>query len=148
MFSPTKTTTGSNKTDDWLGLKDESSDEDEFPTHTTRKSEPVVTAPVKKTQKLAEPPKKSVLDGLLDDDRRALSEKITPPIKVSTPKITPDFLFEDRTSSNIRRTSAGMSRSPLFGDSHELKSSTTKSSYDQRNAFGIEFFFAIVFGKT
>ncbi|CAF3385709.1 unnamed protein product [Rotaria socialis] len=148
MFSSIKTTTGSSKANDWLGLNDGSSDEDEFPTHTTKKSESAVTTLVKKTAalpfheappKVAEPPRKSVLDGLLEDDRRALTEKITPPIKVPAPKITPDFLFDDRTSSNARPASVGISKPQLFTDSQELKP-PTKSSYDQKTGFDINMF--------
>src|SRR5689334_8794046 len=63
IFSPTKTTTESSKSHDWLGLKDESSDEDE----------PVITTLVKKTPiapiqgaipTVSESPKKSLLDDL------------------------------------------------------------------------------------
>ncbi|CAF5210857.1 unnamed protein product, partial [Rotaria magnacalcarata] len=78
MFSSTKTTTGTNKANNWLGFNNGSSDDDEYPTHTTKKSEPAVTTLVKRTAalslheappKVAEPSKKSVLDGLLEDDR-------------------------------------------------------------------------------
>ncbi|CAF2065790.1 unnamed protein product [Rotaria magnacalcarata] len=144
MFSSTKTTTGTNKANNWLGFNNGSSDDDEYPTHTTKKSEPAVTTLVKRTAalslheappKVAEPSKKSVLDGLLEDDRRAaFSEKITPPIKVPAPKITPDFLFDDRTSSNVRSAAAGISKPQLFTDSQELKPST-QSSYDQKTGF-------------
>jgi hypothetical protein len=48
MFPPTKTTTESNKSDNWLGYKDESSEEDEPPLRSIQKIEPVVTTLVKK----------------------------------------------------------------------------------------------------
>ena len=84
IFSSTKPTTESNKSNDWLGLKYDSDEDDQSPPRGTQHISSVVTTLVKKNPiapaqapppTIQEPPKKSVLDDLLEDDRRALTEK-------------------------------------------------------------------------
>ncbi|CAF3244284.1 unnamed protein product [Rotaria sp. Silwood2] len=148
IFSSTKTTTGSSKSNDWLGLKDETSDEDEFPTNITQKVEPSINtlakkAPILPVQETAstvvEPPKKSLLDDLLEDDRRALTEKtpITP--KVQTNKTTQDFRLDERTTSNKRSTTVGISKTPSFTDNQEVKSSI-KTLFDTKTDYTNDIF--------
>jgi hypothetical protein len=147
MFPPTKTTTESNKSDNWLGYKDESSEEDEPPLRGIQKIEPAVTTLVKKTPivsvqetlpTVSEPPKKSVLDDLLEDDRRVLTEKtaLTPTVVSNTTK--QDFWLDERTSSTKRPATTGLPKPSLFTDTQQIKSST-KPLFHTKNDFGIFF---------
>jgi hypothetical protein len=144
MFSPIKNATESNKSHNWLELKDDSSDDDGPPPRAMQKIEPVITILAKKTPTLPiheasptvpEPPKKSGIDAFLEDDRRALTEKtILPPTVVSNNKAT-DFWLDDRTISTKRPATAGPPKTPLFPDNQQMKSST-KSVFDSKTDFG------------
>ncbi|UJR31447.1 hypothetical protein I4U23_018940 [Adineta vaga] len=139
MSSPNKptATTESNNSNDWLGLKDESSDEDEFPIRPPQKTEPVTTTLAKKTPLLSvpePPPKKSVLDDLLNDDRRALTEK-TPVVPTVTSKITSQNLwFDDEKISDKRSSTANTQKTLLFQDTQQNKPST-KTPLDSKTDF-------------
>jgi hypothetical protein len=144
IFPSTKTTTESSKSNDWLGLKDEPSDEDAFAPSLIQKIEPVVTTTlVKKTPTVPiqqthptkpEPPKKSIIDDLLADDRRELTEKTTQ-----------DFWLDERTASNKRPTAPVISKTSLFTDNQQIKSST-KPLFDAKTDFGIlKIFFVLRF---
>ncbi|CAF3661727.1 unnamed protein product [Rotaria sp. Silwood1] len=148
IFSPTKTTTGSSKSNDWLGLKDETSDDDVFPTHITQKIEPAITTlakkapilPVQETRStIVEQPKKSVLEDLLEEDRRALTENTTITRQISTNKPIQDFLFDERTTSNKRPTTTSISKTPSFTDNQGVNSST-KTLFDTRNDYTNDIF--------
>jgi hypothetical protein len=149
MFSSIKTTNESKKTNDWLGLKDESSEEDEFPAHVPPKVESTISNLVKKNPiapvqhappTVIEPPKKSVLDGFLEEDRRSLTVNtpIKPPIASNT--TGPNLWFDEHTNTNKRPTTAGISNSTLFTDKQQVKSST-KPLFDTKNDFGIYLYF-------
>jgi hypothetical protein len=127
-----------------MGLKDESSDEDQFPLRPTPKIESVVTtlakkvplAPTKEIHPVvAEPPKKSVFD-LLEDDRRALSEKSALPPPVMSNNSSQDFNFGDQTASNKRPATAGQTKTSLFTDNQESRS-MTKPLFETKTDFGI-----------
>lgn len=146
-----KATTGSNKDDDWLGLKDNSDDDDDIPTRQKPKADTTISklaskTPIRPAQEppaaVQEPPKKSVLDSLLDDDRRALSEKTPISPKAPASKATPEFLFDDRSTQNKRPSTAETPRSIFFTDTTETKAST-KTSIDLKTDFGISFFYSI-----
>ncbi|CAF4942679.1 unnamed protein product, partial [Rotaria sp. Silwood1] len=148
IFSPTKTTTGSSKSNDWLGLKDETSDDDVFPTHITQKIEPAITTlakkapilPVQETRStIVEQPKKSVLEDLLEEDRRALTENTTITRKISTNKPIQDFLLDERTTSNKRPTTTSISKTPSFTDNQGVNSSP-KTLFDTRNDYTNDIF--------
>ena len=139
-----KPSTESSKSDNWMGLKNDSSDEDPFPLRPTPKVEPVVTtlakkvpiAPTKETPPvLAEPPKKSLFD-FLDEDRQALSEKSILPPAVTSNSSSQDFYFGDQTASNKRPATAGPTKTSLFPNNQETKS-VTKSSFETKPDFGI-----------
>jgi len=146
IFSTAKPSTDSNKSNDWLGLKDESSEEDESapPPRPAPKIEPVLTTVAKKTPILpvqqptptvvVEPPKKSVLDAFLDDERLVLTTKtpITPVVPTTTNSAT-DFWLDDRTNTQKRPATAGTTRTPSFTDTQPIKNSTNTD-------FGIEQF--------
>jgi hypothetical protein len=128
MFSSIKTTTESSKQEDWLGLKDDSNDEDQLPPHGTQKPQPSVTTFIKKIpiapiqeahSTVAEPPKKSVLDIFLEDERRTLTEKTT---------LTPTVI-SNNTTQKISKTSS-------YTDNQHLKS-LTKPLFDTKNDSGI-----------
>lgn len=145
LFSPTRTTADSNKSTNWLGLTGESSDEDQPPPRGTPKTEPVVTTFVKKppiapiqevTPAVIEQPKKSVLDAFLENDRRALTEKIIPPATNASNNTAQDFWLDDRSNSNKRLTTGGISKTPPFTDNQQIKSSTNKSLFDTKNDSG------------
>jgi len=127
MFSSIKTTTESSKQDDWLGLKDEPNDDDQFPPRGTQKTQPSVTTLIKKTPiapiqetrpTVAEPPKKSVIDILLEDDRRTLTEK---PNFISN-NTTQNLWLDDQTTSNKRLATGGISNTSSYTDNQQIKS--------------------------
>lgn len=131
-----KSTPASGKANDWLELKSGSSEEDEFPSRPTQKYEPVVTTIAKKTPIITpEAPKKTSLDSLLDDDRRLLSEKTPLPPPAPTSSITQDFLFDDRTTSNKRPSTAGPTKTSWLSDQPASKP-TVRSSLDAKSDFG------------
>jgi hypothetical protein len=129
MFSSTKATNESSNPKDWLGLKDESSEEDELPRRTSQKVQPVITTLVKKppiapVQEASEPPKKSVLDSLLDDDRRALTEKTTITPIATSKKAGQDFWLDELTNPTKHSSTTGISKTSSLTDNQQVKSST------------------------
>jgi len=142
IFSTSKPSTGSNKSNNWLDLKDESSEEEQFPPRPIQKIEPVVTTIAKKTpiapikeapSTVPETSKKSLFD-ILDDDRRTLTEKSA---TVLSNNASQDFGLYDRTTSNKRPATAGPSKTSLFTDNQHTKSAT-KPLFDTKPDFGIE----------
>ena len=143
IFASGKATNEASASGNWLGLTDDNSDkDDEFLLRTPKKTESVVTSPAKKATATSssmqdflpaavEPPKRSVLDDLLDKDRLALNEKtaIKPAATAST-KVQ-DFWLEQPTPSNNRPSTAGASRTTDFSTSK----SATRSSYETKNDF-------------
>jgi hypothetical protein len=144
IFPTSKASTESSKSNNWLDLKDESSDEDQSPLRPIQKIEPVVTtlakklpiAPIKETPStVPEPPKKSVFD-LLEDDRRALTEKSALTPTVLSNNASQDFGFDDRITANKRPATAGPPKTSLFTDNQQIKS-TTKPLFDTKTDYGI-----------
>jgi hypothetical protein len=145
IFSSTKTTTESSKSNDWLGLKGESSDEDVPPPRVIQKTEPVITTLVKKIPiapvqeaplTIPELPKKSVLDDLLEDDRRALKEKSTRPPTIISNNAAQGFWLDEQTTPNKRLATAVIPKTSLFTDNQQMKSSIKPLS-DTKTDYGI-----------
>ncbi len=145
MFSSTKTPTESNKSNDWLGLTGGSSDDEELAPRITQKIEPAITtlakkipiAPVKETPAIVpEAPKKSVLDDLLEDDRRALKEKPTHTPAVLPNNTASEFWLDERTTANKRPATAGIPKTSSFTENQPTKSST-KPLFDPKTDFGM-----------
>ena len=145
LFANLKSTTESSKAKDWMGLKSESSDEDEVPLRPTEKYEPVITTIVKKNPiapphetpaAVSEQPKKSFFDKFQEDEQQALTEKITRPPPVPSNSTMPDFIFDNQTASNKRPATAGPSKTSSFLDQLEKKP-TMRSSFDTKNDSGM-----------
>ena len=146
LFANMKSTPESSKANDWLGLKSESSEEEEPPARLTQKYEPVVTTIAKKTPimptketpaTMHEAPKKPFIDSFLDDERRILSEKTPlPPPAAPTSNLTQDFLFDDRSTTNKRQSTSGPTKSSWIPDQPASKP-TTRSSLDAKSDFGM-----------
>ncbi|CAF0907100.1 unnamed protein product [Adineta steineri] len=134
LFPPTKKTTNeSNNPNDWLGLKDESSEEDDLPQRRKEKIEPAITTLAKKTPlapvhevsaTVSELPKKSVLDDLIEEDRRALSEKTPITATATINKTSQDSWFSDHTNSNKRPSVGAIPKTSLHIDNQQVKPST------------------------
>lgn len=142
IFSSMKPTTDTTKSTNWLGIVGESSDDEQPPPRGIPKTEPVVTTLVRKTPLIPaqepapppviEPPKKSRLDALIDDDLQSFAtEKITPQPSTNSNNRTQDFWLDDRTSSNKRPPTGGITKTPSFTDNQPIKSST-KSLFDTK----------------
>jgi hypothetical protein len=129
IFSLTRPIIESNKSNDWLGLKSDSDEDDQLPPRgVPQKVGSVITTLAKKTPVA---PKKSVLDGFLDDDRRFLTEKtpITPTI--ASNNTAPTFWLDERPTSTKRPATAGIQKTSSFTDNQPTKSSI-KSSFDTK----------------
>ncbi|CAF0997189.1 unnamed protein product [Rotaria sordida] len=132
-----------NKSDNWLGLKGETSDEDEF---LTQKVEPAISTlakkapllPFQKTSSTVDEPAKK-LASFLEDEKRALKEPTTIPPKFPTKTITQGFRLDERTISNQRPATPGISKTFSFTDDQDVKS-PFKTLFDTKTDYTDDFF--------
>ncbi|CAF1250114.1 unnamed protein product [Adineta ricciae] len=138
----TTTPAESNDPNAWLGLKDESTEDehDDFLSRPKQKVESVVTTLAKKTlttpiqakpQAIPEQPKKWNIEDFLDNDKEQLKQPIIVPPVTST-KTSPSSWLQDLTTTDKRSTSLNTPKTTSLTEVQPAKS-TAQKLFDSDN---------------